>query len=193
MEPIVLKPENEQKTLWLIDWAIPFIIGLVVWVILALFVERVVFGICLAGWLIVMLLILLWIPAFYKSLEYVIDSDSVKAKAGVFWRKNVTIPYTKVTNLDVTQGPIERMFDIGTIHVQTAGAGGQQGAKAEQKLVGIRNLVGLKDTILERIRCFTISAPDQVKEKITQQEDDAQIFERILKELKAIRQVLENR
>lgn len=192
MEPIVLKPENEQKTLWIIDWAIPFVIGLIVWVILALFVERVVFGICLAGWLIVMLLILLWIPAFYKSLEYVIDSDSVKAKAGVFWRKHVTIPYTKVTNLDVTQGPIERIFDIGTIHVQTAGAGGQQGAKAEQKLVGIRNLVGLKDAILERIRCYTISAPDQVKEKITQQED-AQIFERILKELKAIHQVLENR
>ena len=192
MEPIVLKPENEQKTLWIIDWAIPFVIGLIVWVILALFVERVVFGICLAGWLIVMLLILLWIPAFYKSLEYVIDSDSVKAKAGVFWRKHVTIPYTKVTNLDVTQGPIERIFDIGTIHVQTAGAGGQQGAKAEQKLVGIRNLDGLKDTIMERIRDYTISAPDQVKEKITQQED-AQIFERILKELKAIRQVLENR
>lgn len=192
MEPIVLKPENEQKTLWIIDWAIPFVIGLIVLVILALFVERIVFGICLAGWLIVMLLILLWIPAFYKSLEYVIDSDSVKAKAGVFWRKHVTIPYTKVTNLDVTQGPIERIFDIGTIHVQTAGAGGQQGAKAEQKLVGIRNLVVLKDAILERIRCYTISAPDQVKEKITQQED-AQIFERILKELKAIRQVLENR
>ncbi len=192
MEPIVLKPENEQKTLWIIDWAIPFVIGLIVLVILTLFVERVVFGICLAGWLIVMLLILLWIPAFYKSLEYVIDSDSVKAKAGVFWRKNVTIPYTKVTNLDVTQGPIERIFDIGTIHVQTAGAGGQQGAKAEQKLVGIRNLVGLKDAILERISCYTISAPDQVKGKITQQED-AQIFERILKELKAIRQVLEDR
>lgn len=188
----MLKPENEQKTLWIIDWAIPFVIGLIVLVILTLFAERVVFGICLAGWLIVMLLILLWIPAFYKSLEYIIDSDSVKAKAGVFWRKNVTIPYIKVTNLDVTQGPIERIFDIGTIHVQTAGAGGQQGAKAEQKLVGIRNLDGLKDTIMERIRDYTISAPDQVKEKITQQED-AQIFERILKELKAIRQVLENR
>jgi len=192
MEPIVLKPENEQKTLWIIDWAIPFVIGLIVLVILALFVERVVFGICLAGWLIVMLLILLWIPAFYKSLEYVIDSDSVKAKAGVFWRKHVTIPYTKVTNLDVTQGPIERIFDIGTIHVQTAGAGGQQGAKAEQKLVGIRNLDGLKDTIMERIRDYTIAGLDKSKEAVAQ-EEGSQIFERILKELKAIRQVLENK
>lgn len=192
MEPIVLKPENEQKTLWIIDWAIPSIIGLIVWVILALFVERVVFGLCLAGWLIVTLLILLWIPAFYKSLEYVIDSDSVKAKSGVFWRKNVTIPYTKVTNLDVTQGPLERMFDIGTIHVQTAGAGGQEGAKAELKLVGMRELDGLKDTIMEQIRGYTISGTGHVKKEVAY-EEDSQIFEHILKELQAIRQILENR
>ena len=192
MEPIVLKPENEQKTLWIIDWAIPFVIGLIVWVIMALFVERVVFGLCLAGWLIVMLLILLWIPAFYKSLEYVINSDSVKATAGVFWRKNVTIPYTKVTNLDITQGPLERMFDIGTIHVQTAGAGGQEAAKAELKLVGMRELDGLKDTIMEQIRSHTLTSPDKIQE-IVSHEEDYQIFERILKELKAIRQVLENR
>ena len=192
MEPIVLKPENEQKTLWIIDWAIPFVIGLIVWVIMALFVERVVFGLCLAGWLIVMLLILLWIPAFYKSLEYVINSDSVKATAGVFWRKKVTIPYTKVTNLDITQGPLERMFDIGTIHVQTAGAGGQEGTKAELKLVGMRELDGLKDTIMEQIRGHTLARDDKIKEVVSH-EEDSQIFERILKELKAIRQVLENR
>jgi membrane protein YdbS with pleckstrin-like domain len=192
MEPIVLKPENEQKTLWIIDWAIPFVIGLIVWTIMALFVERVVFGLCLAGWLIVMLLILLWIPAFYKSLEYVINSDSVKAKAGVFWRKNVTIPYTKVTNLDITQGPLERMFDIGTIHVQTAGAGGQEGTKAELKLVGMRELDGLKDTIMEQIRDHMFAGPDKIKEAASH-EEDSQIFECILKELKAIRQVLENK
>ncbi|MFQ5917784.1 MAG: PH domain-containing protein [Candidatus Binatia bacterium] len=68
--------------------------------------------------------ILLWIPAFYKSLEYIIDSDSVKIRKGVFWRKRVAVPYQKITNVDITQGPVQRMFNIGTIHVQTAGAGG---------------------------------------------------------------------
>ena len=192
MEPIVLKPENEQKILWIIDWAIPFVIGLILLVVLVMAFSKVIFGLCLIGWLIVMALILLWIPAFYNSLQYVINSDSVKAKAGVFWRKNVTVPYTKVTNLDVTQGPIERIFNIGTIHIQTAGAGGEPGARAELKLVGIKELEPVKETIMEQIRGYTISAPDRVKEKFAQQED-AQILERILKELKAIRQVLQNR
>lgn len=192
MEPIVLKPEKEQKTMWFIGWAIPFVVGLTIWVVLALVVDQFIFGLCLAGWLIVMSLILLWIPAFYKSLEYVLDSDSVKAKAGVFWRKRVTVPYTKVTNLDVTQGPVQRIFDIGTVHVQTAGAGGPQAAQAELKLLGVRELDKVKDAIMERTRGYTIAGPDKIKEAVAQ-EEGSQIFEHILKELKAIRQVLENK
>lgn len=192
MEPIVLKPENEQKTLWIIYWAIPFIIGLIVCVVLALSVNTMAFGLCLAGWLIIMAPISLWIPAFYSSLEYAINTDSVKAKAGVFWKKHVTIPYTKLTNIDVTQGPIERMFDIGTIHVQTAGVGGPEGSKAELKLVGIRNLTEIKDTIMERTRGYMLSKAEQVAEKAPT-EENSQIFQRILKELQAIRKALENK
>jgi uncharacterized membrane protein YdbT with pleckstrin-like domain len=135
-------------------------------------------------------LILLWIPAFYKSLEYVIDSDSIKMKKGVFWKKNVTVPFTKITNLDVTQGPLQRMFRIGTIHVQTAGAGGPQGTQAELKLLGVRDLNGLKNTIMERLGGHVVSRPDEVKEE-TVEASSSEIFGRMLKELTAIRKVLE--
>jgi len=192
MESIVLKPEKEQRIMWFIGWAIPFVIGLTVWIILLLIVDTVIFSLCVVGWLILGLLILLWIPAFYKSLEYVIDSDSVKMKKGVFWKKRVTVPFTKITNLDVTQGPVQRVFDIGTIHVQTAGAGGPQGAQAELKLLGVRDLDEVKDTIMGRVRGYTILRPDEVKEKIVD-ESDSEIFGRMLKELTVIREVLEKK
>lgn len=195
MEPIVLKPEKEQKTMWFICWAIPFVIVLAVLVVLLLFVKEeafVVFALCLIGWLIVMSLILLWIPAFFRSLEYVVDNDSAKAKVGVFWKKRVTVPYTKITNIDVTQGPLQRIFGIGTIHVQTAGAGGAQGAQAELKLLGVRDLDEVKDAIMVRVRGYTISRPEQVKERVPE-ESDLKIFRRMLEELTAIRKLLENR
>lgn len=178
--------------MWFIGWAIPFVIGLTVWIVLLLIVDTVIFSLCVVGWLTLGSLILLWIPAFYKSLEYVIDSDSVKMKKGVFWKKRVTVPFTKITNLDVTQGPVQRVFDIGTIHVQTAGAGGPQGAQAELKLLGVRDLDEVKDTIMERVRGYTILRPDEVKEKVVE-ESDSGIFGRMLKELTAIREVLEKK
>ena len=192
MESIVLKPEKEQRIMWFIDWAITFVIGLTVWIVLLLLVDAVTFSLCIVGWLILASLFLLWIPAFYKSLEYVIDSDSVKMNKGVFWKKRVTVPFTKITNLDVTQGPVQRAFDIGTIHVQTAGAGGPEGARAELKLLGVRDLDEVKDTIMERVRGYTILKPDEVKQKVAEQ-SDSEIFARMLKELTAIREVLEKK
>ena len=195
MEPIGLKPEKVQRTLWFVDWAAPFIMGSAALVVLLLVAGEEAFVglvIGLAGWLLVMSLILFWIPAFHKSLEYVIEADCVKAKRGVFWRKHVTVPFAKMTNLDVTQGPLERVFDIGTIHVQTAGAGGQQGGQAELKLLGIRELDAVKDMILERARGYAVSKVEQAQEKATQQSDSETLRE-MLRELTAIRRALEEK
>ena len=171
MEPILVKPEKELKTLWFVGWAVPFVLGLALWVILLFTTDKLIFGLCVVGWLVLMVPILLWIPAFYRSLEYIVDSDSVKMKKGVFWRKHVIVPYPKITNVDVTQGPVQRMLNIGTIHVQTAGAGGTQGAQAELTLLGVRDLEGLKDTIMERVRGYTISRPEEVKKEIVEESD----------------------
>jgi hypothetical protein len=192
MEAIFVKPEKEQKTLWFVGWAVPFVLGLALWVILLLTIDKLIFGLCVVGWLILMVPILLWIPAFYRSLEYIVDSDSVKMKKGVFWREHVIVPYPKITNVDVTQGPVQRMLNIGTIYVQTAGAGGTQGAQAELTLLGVRDLEGLKDTIMERVRGYTISRPEEVKKEIVE-ESDSQILRHMLEELTAIREALEKR
>jgi membrane protein YdbS with pleckstrin-like domain len=192
MESITLKPEKQQQSLWFIYWIIPFIIGITILSILLLFADKIVFGLCLIAWLTVMLLILLWIPAFYRSLEYVIKNELVKAKGGVFWRKRVTVPLNKITNIDITQGPLERMFGIGTIHIQTAGAGGTEGSRAELKLLGIRDLEGIKDKIINRISGQTISEAQQLKVETTQY-GDSQIHQRILNELIAIRKALQNK
>lgn len=192
MKPILVKPEKEQKTLWFVGWAISFVLGLALWVILLVAIDKPIFSLCVVGWLILMVPILLWIPAFYRSLEYIVDSDAVKMKKGVFWRKRVTVPYPKITNVDVTQGPVQRMLNIGTIHVQTAGAGSTQAAQAELTLLGVMDLDGLKDTIMERVRNYTFSGSQEVKKEIVEQ-SDSQILKHMLKELTAIREALEKR
>lgn len=79
-----------------------------------------------------------WIRAFYNTLSYKITKDDVVWKGGVFFRKTSIVPYAKITNIDITQGPIERLFGISTIRLQTAGYSGPQ-ANAEIKLAGIEN------------------------------------------------------
>jgi len=196
MEDIELKPEKEQQTMWFVIWAVWSVISLAVWVVLLLTVSeeeaRIVFAICLAMTVVVMGLILVWIPPFYRSLEYVIGSDSVKMKKGVIWKRRVTVPYPKITNVDVTQGPLQRAFNLGTIHVQTAGAGGAQGARAEIVLLGVRDLEEVKERIMERSKGYMRPRSDDVKGKI-EEISDSDIFGRMSEELRAIREILEKK
>jgi len=196
METIEIRPEKEQQTMWLIIWAICFAAEMALWIVLLLAVPeeeaRLVFAICLAVTVVVMGLIMVWIPAFYRSLGYEICSDSVKMRKGVIWKRRVTVPFPKITNVDVTQGPLQRAFNLGTIHVQTAGAGGAQGARAEMIFMGVRDLEGVKEKIMERVKGYISSRSEEVKEKVAEVSDSA-VLVRMLEELGAIREILEKK
>ena len=190
MEAIAIKPEKALRSLWFVGWAIWFVIGLIVWPILII-VQPIAFALCLVGWLIVMMLIALWLPAFWNSLEYSVENDCVKSRGGVFWKKRITVPYNKITNIDITQGPLQRAFGIGTIHVQTAGAGGQQGTRAEIRLLGISNLDQVKDMIMSGARGHTVSEPLPAKSEPPKSAPE--VLDQMLKELSDIRRLLENK
>lgn len=108
---------------------------------------------------------------------------------GVVWKKYVTVPYSKITNVDITRGPLQRYYKIGTIHVQTAGAAGKQGEKAELKLVGIRELEKIRGVIIENIRDLNYPGTSRTKkaEKPPAQEN---IFQDMLRELRDIKDLL---
>ena len=192
MDILTLRPEKDLRTLWYAMWTIVFAIGTALLLLLML-ANAVLFGIVLVLWLITMVLIVLWLPAYHATLLYTIEGDAVRAKGGVFWRKHVIVPAWKITHMDVTQGPLQRLFRLGTIHVQTAGAGGAQGAQAELRLIGIRDLEGVKEAITERIRGYDAGREARVAEPRPESAGEPQILPEILRELQTIRDLLQNR
>lgn len=155
MESIKIMPDQNLKKVWYVGWLfifVPLIIG--DYLLIAMLQEadaRLILGIMVTGFLLVWILVLVYIPLYFNKLEYRIEDDAVTGKKGVFWRKISTIPYYKITNIDITQGPIQRLFGLSNIHCQTAGAGGPQGAKAELVLLGIRDAEQIKSTIQSKI------------------------------------------
>ena len=156
---MIVKPEKELKIIWYMSALILFTASLIIILSFFLFSDVNIWipiGFSIV-WLISLTIALIWVPAAYRAIEYYIQQDSVKMKGGVFWRKHVTIPNRKITNIDITQGPFERFLKIGTIHVQTAGAGGQQGQKAELKISGVREMGTIRDAIINNIIPSTVT------------------------------------
>jgi hypothetical protein len=62
--------------------------------------------------------------ARHRHLRYRVDPDGLRIRRGVLWRKTIWISITRVQHTDVSQGPLQRRFDLATLTVHTAGTEG---------------------------------------------------------------------
>jgi membrane protein YdbS with pleckstrin-like domain len=62
-----------------------------------------------------------WPAISYRFSSYRIDSAGIEIRHGVYWRTITNVPRSRVQHTDVSQGPIERRFGLGTLVVYTAG------------------------------------------------------------------------
>jgi membrane protein YdbS with pleckstrin-like domain len=62
-----------------------------------------------------------WPEISYRHTFYKVDPDGLEIRRGVVWRSVTSVPRSRVQHTDVSQGPLERRFDLGTLVVYTAG------------------------------------------------------------------------
>jgi membrane protein YdbS with pleckstrin-like domain len=68
----------------------------------------------------------------YRYTRYRLDSQGLLICRGRLFRSEVAVLRSRIQHTDVTQGPIERAFGLGTLVIHTAGT-----ARAEIQLSGI--------------------------------------------------------
>lgn len=128
------------------------------------------------------------IPAYYRSLRYEIRRDEVIVKAGVITKSVKHVPFRTVTNLKTKQDPLDRLFGLGALNVQTAGMSGKSGA--EESLVGLPIFEDVYDQVAGALRSFRGSmAPTQTESE--SESGGHEMLAAILLELREIREVIE--
>lgn len=60
-------------------------------------------------------------PLRLRYTGYRTDAHGLEIRKGVLWRSIATVARSRVQHLDVTQGPLERRYGLGSLHVHTAG------------------------------------------------------------------------
>ena len=64
----------------------------------------------------------LWPPVAYRHLRFGVDETGIAIESGVIWRSRVALPRVRIQHTDVSQGPLERRYGIGTLKLYTAGS-----------------------------------------------------------------------
>ena len=177
-----LRPSPKMKTLYRLYLLIVVIFGVVSWSIpLLLLRPRLILAVVYLPTLITALFILYWIERYYESITYELDEDYVRCRRGVWWRRESQVPYYRVSDILLRQGPLQRQLGLANLDFHTAALGGQAGARAEVSFLHIdaERGVELRDEALRRIGVLTGRERRSVEEQM-------------LEELRAIRRILED-
>lgn len=94
----------------------------------------------------------------YELRFFLVGDRSLRVTEGAITRREVTLSYANVQNLEVTQGPLERLFGFQNLTVTTAGADQQPGQENSHSVT----LVGLDDA--EAVRTLILGMLRQVKD-----------------------------
>jgi len=178
---------------WLITEVVFFsilILGCtVIPVLLAAGPDPLVTGIIGAGILVLIVVLVIWARLYYRSMWYELREDEISWKRGVWFRTTGIVPYNRITNLDIRQGPVMRALGISTLAIQTAGYSGQ--AVPEIKIEGLIHANELRELIRTLVRAC--NAPGDGTGSAVPVRTQMTSDQLILTELVRIREILEKK
>ncbi len=127
-------------------------------------------------YIIVVVLSLWYLYKYVKLYSYEVLENNIIIRHGVFTKKRVTIPYTRIQNINIVNGVFDRLFKIFTVKVETAGAsgmatgGGGGYIRPEGLIPGLEDPYIIENKIKEMMTKFS-QIPSGLEDKIFKPEE----------------------
>ncbi|MGW9628004.1 PH domain-containing protein [Microbacterium sp. NPDC055521] len=62
------------------------------------------------------------LPRQARALGYMMRADDIVFRRGILWQRMVAVPYGRMQLVDITQGPLDRVFGLSQLKMVTAAA-----------------------------------------------------------------------
>ena len=151
--------------------------------------DLIIVGLIGGGMLILIVLFVIWVRLYYESMWYELREDEMSWKRGVWFHTTGIVPYNRITNLDIKQGPVMRALGISTLALQTAGYSGQ--AVPEIRIEGMEHAEELREILRSLVRQTGTRGDGTGGSESSSPAHAGTTDQRILDELVRIRLVLE--
>ncbi|MEE9438231.1 MAG: PH domain-containing protein [Saprospiraceae bacterium] len=101
-----------------------------------------------------LLLTLVYIYFAFSCKNYALRQKDLIFNSGLFWKTSTVVPFNRVQHCEVSQGPIDRFFNLAQLKVYTAG-----GSSSDL------SIEGLSPENAHRIKDFIVSKTSQDEEE----------------------------
>jgi membrane protein YdbS with pleckstrin-like domain len=137
----------------------------------------------------------------YEMRFYILTDRSLRIREGVLFLRESTLTFANVQNLRIKRGPLQQVFGISDVLVDTAGgAGGTKDVEGQAMkqghrgtIKGIENPAEVRDLVMDLLRKYRdagLGDPDDHRHAAAPNEDEGERLREILAEVKALRLAL---
>jgi membrane protein YdbS with pleckstrin-like domain len=142
------------------------------------------------------------IPPYFRSLEYSVKAESGETMPEIFSKRGIItitrkhVPFRTITNISSRAGPFDRLFKLGSVHIETAGYSGASQKGPEEKISGVVFYEEVRDFILRELRKFKepyVTGTEVVYPKEEPVPKMEVLDDEILTTLREIRDILRNK
>ena len=125
MADLLFKPHQDFKKLYYsylligfialyLSWVVP--VSILIHLFLSSFFTLIIISLISIPFILIVLFIAFWIPKLYSSISYSLSESDIVIEKGGWWKRKNIVPYNRVTNIDVVQGPLSRHFALKNFH-----------------------------------------------------------------------------
>lgn len=123
----------------------------------------------------------------YFTLRYHFDEKGISMRWGFIIRREVNLTYSRIQDIHLLSGIIQRWFGLADIMIQTASGN----AAAEMKIEGLHEYEHIRSFIYSRMRGYRDLAVAAAGEAVPADDTLSSVLAGILAEMKGAREALE--
>lgn len=135
----------------------------------------------------------------YEMRWYIVTDRSLRIRFGIVWLEEMTMTFANIQQINIKQGPLQRVLGIANLEVTSAGGGAHaasehSGGRSSHtgRFDGVDNAEAIRDLILERLKHYRDSGlgdPDDQHAHVLEH-DSVQAAEELLGEARELRRVV---
>lgn len=98
----------------------------------------------------------------WLKLEFRVGRDEIRIDTGLLNRNSRVIPFDRITDIDIEQGPVHRLFGLARVRFETGASAGGKGEDGLLDTIALHRAEALREHIRARRRGAVVeSTPDE--------------------------------
>lgn len=102
---------------------------------------------------------------YWRRFEYRVGADEIRIDSGIFSRTHRSIPFDRVQDVDITQGPLARLLGIARVKFETGGASAAGNEEGVLDAIALDRAEALRTHVRARRGAVRATAGEETEER----------------------------